>query len=351
MSFLQSQRSAQTLISSTYYSPHTKTFLTNEVNYLVSIYTSLSPQSTRISTFHPADSGSLKDALTLMGTIPVPFQGHTFNIPVRITFLEGYPSRPPVAHVIPTADMVIRPSEYVREDGTVQCMVIQRWNPSCNCDVLIKDMIAAFTYKMPVFSKPAGNKQAPPQSNGQPKVTPPVQQKKEPQSRPSTTALERSLMEKFRLEVEKAKRDRDELEQEKRDLQASREEAISAKSFLTDQIVVFTQSKRTKLLSETQNSKEALQLWLQQNPSSDVRSVTLDQMLPVSNRFSHQLLGSLAKDCALEETANAVIEQHYARRCSTEDLIRSLKHLYRLQFIEWKRRDKAAAAIQQIIGL
>ena len=70
----------------------------------------------------------------------------------------------------------------------------------------------------------------------------------------------------------------------------------------------------------------------------------------MSNHYSHQLLSSLARETALEEAANAVIELHSSRKCPTEDLIRSLKHMYKQQFLEGKTRDKAAEAIQRLIG-
>lgn len=286
----------------------------------------------------------------------MPFQGATFNIPIRVTFLEGYPARAPLVQVIPTADMVVAPNEYVREDGTVHSQMIQKWTPACNCEALIKDLTAAFAYKMPVFAKatnkPAAQMPANNARNGRGSLK--GQPGKEAETRAKEESERKVLMGCLKVNLqsawEKVKRDFEELDRERQELETSREEAVQAKLQLETQLVLTTQSKLTTTLEEIRRSKAALLQWTQQNPSSDASSLPLESLLPVSNRHSHQLLSSLARETALEEAANAVLDLHCGRKCSTEDLIRSLKQLYKQQFLEGRVRDQAAAAIQQLIG-
>jgi len=175
----------------------------------------------------------------------VSFQGSTFNIPIRITFFEGYPARAPIVQVLPTAEMVISPNEYVRQDGTVLSQIIQKWTPACNCDALLKDLIAAFTYKMPVFSKPANRSavQTPPVEtrNGRGSLVTPG---KEPEVRAKEGAdrkvIEDTLKARLQAEWDKAKRDIEELKRERQELVSSKEEALQAKNLLETQVVPIT---------------------------------------------------------------------------------------------------------------
>lgn len=173
------------------------------------------------------------------------FQGSTFNIPIRVTFFEGYPARAPIVQVLPTADMVISPNEYVRQDGTVLSQMIQKWNPACNCDALLKDLIAAFTYKMPVFAKPENRAavQIPPTEarNGRGSLVTPG---KEPEVRAKEgvdrKVIEGTLRAKLQTEWDKVRKDIEELERERREIVSSKEEALQARSLLETQVVPIT---------------------------------------------------------------------------------------------------------------
>lgn len=43
------------------------------------------------------------------GTLPMYYQAHKYNIPVAIWLPEQYPLAAPMAYVVPTPDMVIKP--------------------------------------------------------------------------------------------------------------------------------------------------------------------------------------------------------------------------------------------------
>ena len=55
--------------------------------------------------------------VALTGTIPVAYKGSSYNIPIMIQLLHGFPVQPPLVYVKPTSTMVIKPSRHVDEKG------------------------------------------------------------------------------------------------------------------------------------------------------------------------------------------------------------------------------------------
>ena len=64
--------------------------------------------------------------LELYGTIPVMFSNAIYNIPIKIQYPVGYPNYAPVFIVTPSADMEIKPSEFVQEDGRVTLDILNK---------------------------------------------------------------------------------------------------------------------------------------------------------------------------------------------------------------------------------
>ena len=58
--------------------------------------------------------GRKRKLLHLVGTIPVPYKGLTYNIPISVTLLSYYPYIAPFVFVKPTADQQIKVSKHVR---------------------------------------------------------------------------------------------------------------------------------------------------------------------------------------------------------------------------------------------
>ena len=117
----------------------------------------LSPKPVQIKV-----NNTLYYILELHGTIPVLYQGVTYQIPIKIQISMGYPNYPPLLMVTPVSDMVIKASEYVREDGTGTLEILRLWNNRCTLQHLIEEAKKCFAHKMPVYKKPKG---APPSSN------------------------------------------------------------------------------------------------------------------------------------------------------------------------------------------
>ena len=73
--------------------------------------------------------------ISLSGTIPVPFKGSSYNIPVALWILDTHPLHAPMAFVRPTADMQIRVSKHVDQNGRVYLPYLHEWSEA-NSDIL-----------------------------------------------------------------------------------------------------------------------------------------------------------------------------------------------------------------------
>lgn len=54
------------------------------------------------------NDGTSKELICLKGTIPVPYRGTNYNIPLAIWVLDTHPMHAPMCFVCPTQDMQIR---------------------------------------------------------------------------------------------------------------------------------------------------------------------------------------------------------------------------------------------------
>ncbi|XP_021895445.1 protein ELC-like [Carica papaya] len=118
---------------------------------LIAVYPSLEPKT---STFTHND-GRTVNLLQADGTIPMPFQGVTYNIPIIIWLLDTYPIHPPCVYLNPTRDMIIkRPHPYVSPSGLVSIPYLQNWvPPSSNLLDLARNLSAAFSRNPPLYSQ------------------------------------------------------------------------------------------------------------------------------------------------------------------------------------------------------
>ena len=63
------------------------------------------------------NDGANRDMINILGTIPVPYKGHNYNIPVSLWLLETHPYHAPICYVKPTTDMQIKVSKHVDQSG------------------------------------------------------------------------------------------------------------------------------------------------------------------------------------------------------------------------------------------
>ncbi|CAH8361946.1 unnamed protein product [Eruca vesicaria subsp. sativa] len=165
------------------YDESTKWLIRQHLLNLISSYPSLEPKT---ATFIHNDGRSV-NLLQADGTIPMPYHGVTYNIPVIIWLLESYPRHPPCVYVNPTADMIIkRPHAHVTPSGLVSLPYLQNWvYPSSNLVDLVSDLGVAFARDPPLYSR------------RRPQPSPPPPAYDSQLIRPQTQTADQSLMRPF----------------------------------------------------------------------------------------------------------------------------------------------------------
>lgn len=125
------------------------------------------------------NDGVQRDLITLNGTIPVPYKGASYNIPVCIWLLDTHPYSAPLCFVRPTQDMQIKVSKHVDTSGKVYLPYLHEWAyQKSDLIGLIQICIITFSEMPPVYSKPkeANPPPYPPQNQGFPPGYPGGQQ-------------------------------------------------------------------------------------------------------------------------------------------------------------------------------
>ncbi|XP_076445427.1 tumor susceptibility gene 101 protein-like [Babylonia areolata] len=100
------------------------------------------------------NDGSTQRLVQLEGTIPVPYKGNTYNIPIQLWVMDSHPYNPPIVYVRPTSTMQIRSGRYVDMNGKVDLPYLREWRwPSSDLMGLVQILIVTFGEECPVFSK------------------------------------------------------------------------------------------------------------------------------------------------------------------------------------------------------
>ncbi|CAK9798163.1 Tumor susceptibility gene 101 protein [Anthophora quadrimaculata] len=107
------------------------------------------------------NDGSRKELFNLQGTIPVPFKGTYYNIPICIWLMDTHPNNAPMCYVKPTSDMDIKASMFVDHNGKIYLPYLHDWLPhSSDLLSLIQIMIVTFGEQPPVYARPRQGVQA-----------------------------------------------------------------------------------------------------------------------------------------------------------------------------------------------
>ncbi|XP_072034170.1 tumor susceptibility gene 101 protein-like [Amphiura filiformis] len=159
--------------------------------------------------FYTFNDGTRKELLCLEGTIPIQFKGNTYNIPIHAWLMDTHPDNAPLCFVVPTPDMLIKPSVNVDGNGRIYLPYLQDWrHPSSDLTGLVQVLGAVFSEKSPLYAKSVGSNPA--YSPGASKrVAPtslavPLPSYMDTSSSPSTEVLQlqselRSLKDKLRI--------------------------------------------------------------------------------------------------------------------------------------------------------
>lgn len=128
-----------------------------EITSVTALYKDLKP----VMDGYVFNDGSSRELASLVGTIPVPYKGNTYNIPVCLWILDTYPFNPPICFVKPTSTMTIKTGKHVDANGKIYLPYLHEWkHPQSDLLGLIQIMIVVFGEEPPVFSRAA----APPTS-------------------------------------------------------------------------------------------------------------------------------------------------------------------------------------------
>ncbi|OBZ75308.1 hypothetical protein A0H81_04396 [Grifola frondosa] len=135
------------------------------------------------------DDGRTQLLLCLHGLLPISFHGTSYNIPVAIWITREYPRKPPIAYVVPTTDMLVRPGEDVDVSGRCLLEYIRNWerkSEGCNMAALLDAMREAFSRRPPVYAKP---KSAPSPQPSRPRSSTPDYSGRPPPPLPDASAI------------------------------------------------------------------------------------------------------------------------------------------------------------------
>ncbi|TDL27537.1 UEV-domain-containing protein [Rickenella mellea] len=127
------------------------------------IYTDIDAALIRFPALRPKsdiytyDDGRTQLLLCLHGLLPITFRRATYNIPVALWFPLTYPKDPPIVYVVPTTEILVRPSKHVDPSGRCTVDYMDDWlrKPEAgNLTALLEFMQEVFSRQPPVYAKP-----------------------------------------------------------------------------------------------------------------------------------------------------------------------------------------------------
>lgn len=122
-----------------------------DVQTLIHHYKGLAPKGEKFI----FNDGRERELLHLVGTIPVPYKGQNYNIPISLTLLDTHPYHAPLAFVKPTPDMQIKVSKHVDASGKIYLPYLHEWShPNSDLVGLVQICVVTFSEQPPVFARP-----------------------------------------------------------------------------------------------------------------------------------------------------------------------------------------------------
>ncbi|KAJ7582749.1 UEV domain-containing protein [Mycena floridula] len=140
------------------------------------VFTDIDAVINRFSTLRPKsdvytyDDGRTQLLICIHGLLPISFRQASYNIPVAVWVTREYPRQPPIAYVVPTADMLVKAGKHVEVSGRCTIDYILSWerkSEGCNLAALLEAMQDQFSRDPPVYAKP---KESTPMNKPQPPI-------------------------------------------------------------------------------------------------------------------------------------------------------------------------------------
>ncbi|PFH54388.1 hypothetical protein AMATHDRAFT_72876 [Amanita thiersii Skay4041] len=125
------------------------------------VFTDIDAVLTRYITLRPKldiytyDDGRTQLMLCVHGVLPISFRHASYNIPIALWIPRDYPKLPPLAYVVPTNDMLVRPGKFVDVSGKCEPEYIRNWqrkSEGCNLIALLEAMQDHFSREPPFLT-------------------------------------------------------------------------------------------------------------------------------------------------------------------------------------------------------
>ncbi|XP_005380480.1 PREDICTED: tumor susceptibility gene 101 protein isoform X2 [Chinchilla lanigera] len=267
------------------------------------------------------NDGSSRELMNLTGTIPVPYRGNTYNIPICLWLLDTYPYNPPICFVKPTSSMTIKTGKHVDANGKIYLPYLHEWkHPQSDLLGLIQVMIVVFGDEPPVFSRPTVPASYPPyQATGPPNSPSRDGTISEDTIRASLiSAVSDKLRWRMKEEMDRAQAELNALKRTEEDLKKGHQKLEEMVTRL-DQEVAEVDKNIELLKKKDEELSSALEKMENQSENNDIDEV----IIPTAPLYK-QILNLYAEENAIEDTIFYLGE---ALRRGVIDLDVFLKHV------------------------
>ncbi|XP_012911339.1 tumor susceptibility gene 101 protein isoform X4 [Mustela nigripes] len=267
------------------------------------------------------NDGSSRELMNLTGTIPVPYKGNTYNIPICLWLLDTYPYNPPICFVKPTSSMTIKTGKHVDANGKIYLPYLHEWkHPQSDLLGLIQVMIVVFGDEPPVFSRPTISASYPPyQATGPPNSPSRDGTISEDTIRASLiSAVSDKLRWRMKEEMDRAQAELNALKRTEEDLKKGHQKLEEMVTRL-DQEVAEVDKNIELLRKKDEELSSALEKMENQSENNDIDEV----IIPTAPLYK-QILNLYAEENAIEDTIFYLGE---ALRRGVIDLDVFLKHV------------------------
>jgi len=298
----------------------------------------------------PVAQGAGRSVIYLVGTIPIQYNGATYNIPVSVWMSEAYPYECPAAYVTPTADMIIKPKHrHVDSQGKIYLQYLTDWSAAgSTMHQLFARMSDIFSQDPPVRARPKGGS-ASARSKGSGVSSPGASKAASPAvssagsgrsgggsyedpatviRRNAIAAATEKIQRELRRFYDKAGAEMSELMGNEVASAASREDA-EARALEREGVVL-------------DRKAEELRAWLAENESES--GIDVDAVTEPRDPLSKQLLHLVAEDAALEDALYYYEKALVAGTLDMDTFVKVYRQLSREQYEKRALMKKVHAA-------
>merc|ERR1719412_1192410 len=313
------------------------------------------------------NDGRERELLFLVGTIPVPYKGQNYNIPISIILLDTHPYHAPLAFVKPTPDMQIKVSKHVDASGKIYLPYLHEWSyPNSDLVGLVQICVITFSEQPPVFARPkqqpnlpypihggGGGGGYPPPSVGMggqyPPVYPPTNQSY--QQRPNTgtitadhirasilSAVEDKVRRRLREDVSQVQAEVDSLRKVQEELNQGSTRLNTILTRVEEEDAVLTNNIRL-LEMKTKEVTEVV------SKVVEGEEINCDEAVTATNPLYKQLMTAYAEEASTEDAIYFLGEALRKGSLDTEQFLKQAREVSRKQFMlratMMKCREKA----------